>query len=56
MNRTPSYPCLSTRTLSAGARRIDFVCNVTLAVAGLGIAVAFLWPASDQHPPAPSPR
>ena len=35
--------------------RIDFVCNVTLAVAGLGISVAFLWPASDRQPPAPLP-
>jgi hypothetical protein len=33
--------------------RIDFVCNVTFAVAVLGMAVAFLWPASDRHPPAP---
>lgn len=35
--------------------RIDFVCNVTFAVVGLGIAVAFLWPASDRHPPVPAP-
>jgi len=34
--------------------RIDFVCNVTFAVAVLGIAVASLWPASDRHPPAPA--
>jgi hypothetical protein len=34
--------------------RIDFVCNVTFAVAVLGIAVAFLWPASDWRPPAPA--
>jgi len=33
--------------------RIDFVCNVTFAVAVLGMAVTFLWPASDRHPPAP---
>ena len=32
--------------------RIDFVCNVTFAVAVLGMAVAFLWPATDRHPPA----
>ena len=36
--------------------RVDFVCNVTLAVAGLSIAVGFLWPApaSDANPPAPA--
>jgi hypothetical protein len=33
--------------------RIDFVCNVTFAVAVLGIAVASL-PASDRRPPAPA--
>ena len=32
--------------------RIDFVCNVTFVAATLGIAVAFLWPESDRHPPA----
>src|SRR5579862_4292546 len=31
--------------------RIDFVCNVTFAVAVLGIAVAFLRPVPDRHPP-----
>ena len=31
--------------------RIDRVCNVTLAVAVLGIAVASLWPASAAPPP-----
>jgi hypothetical protein len=35
--------------------RIDFVCNVTFAVAVLGMAVALLWPASDRHLPAPEP-
>jgi hypothetical protein len=34
--------------------RVDFVCNVIFAAAALGIATAFLWPASDQHPPAPA--
>ena len=34
--------------------RIDLGCNVTFAVAFLGIAVASLWPASDRHPPAPA--
>ena len=34
--------------------RIDFVCNVTFAVAVLGIVVAPLWPASDRHPSAPA--
>ena len=29
--------------------RIDFVCNVTFAVAVVAIAVAFLWPASAPH-------
>ena len=33
--------------------RIDFVCNVTFALAVLGIAVASL-PASDRRPPAPA--
>jgi hypothetical protein len=40
---------------SGRAARIDFVCNVTFAVAVLGIAVVFLWPASHRHPPAPAP-
>ena len=44
-----SGPALSVRTA-----RIDFVCNVTFAVAVLGILVAFLWPASNRHPPAPA--
>jgi hypothetical protein len=35
--------------------RIDYVCNVTFAVAVLGIAVAVLWPASNRHPPGPTP-
>jgi hypothetical protein len=34
--------------------RIDFVCNVTFAVAVLGIALAFLRPVSTRHPPAPA--
>ena len=34
--------------------RIDFVCNVIFGVAVLGIFVAFLWPASARHPPAPA--
>jgi hypothetical protein len=34
--------------------RIDFVCNVTFVAAILLIAVAFLWPESDRHPPAPA--
>jgi hypothetical protein len=34
--------------------RIDFVCNVTFAVAVLGIAMAYLWPASDRLLPAPA--
>ncbi len=34
--------------------RIDFVCNVIFAVAVPAIAVAFLWPAPDRHPPAPA--
>jgi hypothetical protein len=33
--------------------RIDFICNVTFAVAMLVVAVAFLWPASDRSTPAP---
>ena len=34
--------------------RIDLGCNVTFAVAFLGIAVASLWPASVRHPPTPA--
>lgn len=33
--------------------RIDFVCNATFAMAVLGVAVAFVWPASNRHPAAP---
>src|ERR1700685_1670060 len=35
--------------------RIDFVCNVTLGVAVLGIAVASMWPSSDGQPRACAP-
>ena len=45
----PEYENFASRRTA----RIDFVCNVTFAVAGVGIAVAFLWLASDRHPPAP---
>jgi hypothetical protein len=34
--------------------RIDFICNVTFAVAMMVVAVAFLWPASNRYPPAPA--
>jgi len=47
----PEYENFASRRTA----RIDFVCNVTLAVAGLGLAVAFLWPASDRHLPTPAP-
>ena len=33
--------------------RIEFVCNVTLAVLALGLAIAFLWPRSVRHPAVP---
>jgi hypothetical protein len=46
----PEYENFTSRR----SARIDFVCNVTFAVALLGIAVACLRPASDQHPPAPA--
>jgi hypothetical protein len=46
----PEYETFASRRVA----RIDFVCNVTFAVAVLGIAVASLWPASDRHPPAPA--
>ena len=46
----PEYENFASRRTA----RIDFVCNVTFAVAGVGIAVAFLWLASDRHPPAPA--
>jgi hypothetical protein len=39
----------STRTA-----RIDSICNVTFAVAVLGIAVVSLWPASGRHAAAPA--
>ena len=40
---------------SGRTARIDFVCNVTFAVAVLGVAVVSLWPASDRHhAPAPT--
>lgn len=34
--------------------RIDFICNVTFAVAMLVVAVAFLWPAPTRYPTAPA--
>ncbi len=46
----PEYENLASRR----SARIDFVCNVTFAVAVLSIVVACLLPASDQHPPAPA--
>ncbi len=46
----PEYENFASRRTA----RIDFVCNVTFAVAVLGIVVAFLWLASDRHPPAPA--
>jgi hypothetical protein len=46
----PEYENLACRR----SARIDFVGNVTFAVAVLGIAVACLWPASDQHLLAPA--
>jgi hypothetical protein len=46
----PEYENFASRRTA----RIDFVCNVTFAVAGVGIAVAFLWLASDRHLPAPA--
>jgi hypothetical protein len=46
----PEYENFASRRVA----RIDFVCNVTFAVAVLGIAVASLWPASDRQPPAPA--
>src|SRR5579863_2900525 len=40
---------------SARTARIDFAANVIFAVAAvLGIAVVFLWPASDRHPHTPA--
>ena len=47
----PEYESFASRRTT----RVDFVCNLTLAVAGLGIAVAFLWPVSVRHLPAPAP-
>jgi hypothetical protein len=50
VSSVPEYENFASRRVA----RIDFVCNVTFAVAVLGIAVASLWPASDRHPPAPA--
>ena len=46
----PEYENFASRRTA----RIDFVCNVTFAVAVLGIAVVFLWPTSDRHPSVPA--
>jgi hypothetical protein len=34
--------------------RIEFVCNITLAVLAVGFAIAFLWPRPDRHPSVPA--
>src|SRR5579859_450926 len=34
--------------------RVDFICNVTLAVVAVAIAVALLWPASSHRAPTPA--
>lgn len=34
--------------------RVDFFCNAAFATAVLAVAVAFVWPASNRHPPAPA--
>ncbi len=50
-------PVLSTGYENHATRRsarVDFVCNVTFAVAVIGTAVASLWAASNRHPPAPA--
>lgn len=53
-----SRPLLAVSTYenfaSRRTARVDFVCNVTFAVAVLGVAAAFLWPASHRHPLAPA--
>ena len=33
--------------------RVEFVCNVTLAVLAVGLAIALLWPKPDRQLPAP---
>lgn len=38
---------------SRRSARIDFDCNVSFAMAALGVAVALLWPTPNRHPPAP---
>jgi hypothetical protein len=40
--------------VSRRTARVDFVCNVTLAVTGLAIAVAFAWPKPDRHVATPA--
>jgi hypothetical protein len=34
--------------------RIEFVCNVTLAVLAVGLAIGLLWPKPDRQPAAPA--
>jgi hypothetical protein len=43
----PEYMNLAFRPTA----RIEFVCNVTLAVLAVGFAVAFLWPRAERHAP-----
>jgi hypothetical protein len=40
--------------VSRRTARVDFVCNVTLAVTALAITVAFAWPTSTRHAPTPA--
>lgn len=50
MSSVPEYGTFASRRVA----RIDFVCNVTCAVAVLGIAVLFFWPASNRNQHAPA--
>jgi hypothetical protein len=50
LRSAPEYETFASRR----AARIDFICNVTCAVAVLAIAGVFLWPASARHRPVPA--
>ena len=50
MSSVPGYENFASRRVA----RIDLVCNVTCAVAALGISAVFLWPASNRHQHTPA--
>src|SRR5271170_4751231 len=40
------------RRLYKRTARIDFICSLMFALAGVGITAAAVWPAADRSPPA----